>query len=457
MLRRETAFCLMLGWMLTGMIPLSAAAEFSGMSYLDNGVIKIGINLDLGGAITHLSPSDSDQNAINSHDWGRQIQMSFYSGPNPYQPPGTEVRESWKYLGWNPIQAGDCFGNGSTVLAHSNDGKSLYVKCIPMQWPMNNVPGKCTFEAWISLQGNTAQVRSKINNARDDHTQYAARGQELPAVYTNGDYYRLFTYTGDQPFTGGPLHQVTKVWDIRQGVNVEGGPWDSWYATENWAALVRDDDFGVGIWSPGSYQYTGGFAGQPGKGGPKDGPTGYYAPLRREILDHNIEYAYEYTLILGQLDEIRQFVYDNAPKENLPAYRFDRDRQSWTLKNAHDAGWPINGVWTVSLEAKDAVLQGPSDFWHAAKMPFVHLHAAFDTGQDHAVLRWERYGGKGGELRFPVNPDGKMRDYVIDLSQSATYLGPCTRLLLCPVADGAQGRSVAVAYLGAPRPHGTGD
>lgn len=50
-----------------------------------------------------------------------------------------------------------------------------------------------------------------------------------------------------------------------------GGPWDSWYATENWAALVREDDFGVGIWSPGSYQYTGGFAGKPGQGGPKDG------------------------------------------------------------------------------------------------------------------------------------------------------------------------------------------
>jgi hypothetical protein len=41
---------------LTGAIPLpAAAAEFSGMSYLDNGVIKIGINLDIGGAITHLA------------------------------------------------------------------------------------------------------------------------------------------------------------------------------------------------------------------------------------------------------------------------------------------------------------------------------------------------------------------------------------------------------------------
>ena len=91
-------------------------------------------------------------------------------------------------------------------------------------------------------------------------------------------------------------------------MNVEGGPWDSWYATENWAALLREDDFGVSIRRRVVLRYTAGFAGQPGKGGPEDGPTGYYAPLRREILDHDIEYAYEYTLILGQLDAIRQFV-----------------------------------------------------------------------------------------------------------------------------------------------------
>ncbi|MFC1634521.1 hypothetical protein ACFL5Z_06725 [Planctomycetota bacterium] len=449
MLHGSIAFCVMVGLMLGSIILFpTAAAEFSGMSYIDNGVIKIGINLDIGGAITYLSPSDSEENAINSHDWGRQIQMSFYSGPNPYQPEGTEVRESWKFLGWNPIQSGDCFGNGSKVIAYRNDGNSLYVKCIPMQWPMNNVPGKCTFEVWISLDGKIAKVRSKINNARDDHTQYAARGQELPAVYTNGAYYRLFTYTGDKPYTGGPLHQITKVWDTRKGVNVEGGPWDNWYATENWAALVREDDFGVGIWSPGSYRYTGGFAGNPGKGGPKDGPTGYYAPLRREILDHNIEYAYEYMLILGQLDEIRQFVYDNTPRKNVPSYRFDKNRQSWTLQNAHDAGWPINGVWSVSLDAKNTVLRGPDAFWNAVDMSEVHLRAAFDTGQDHAMLRWEEYNGKGGELRFPVKSDGKMRDYIIDLSQSVAYTGPCSRLLLCPVADGAQRRSIAVEYIG---------
>src|SRR5882672_4869269 len=41
------------------------------VSYLDNGVIRLGVNLELGGAITYLSTSKSRTNLINSYDWGR--------------------------------------------------------------------------------------------------------------------------------------------------------------------------------------------------------------------------------------------------------------------------------------------------------------------------------------------------------------------------------------------------
>jgi len=76
---------------------------------------------------------------------------------------------------------------------------------MPMQWPLNDEPGECTFEVWIELRGNAAHVRSRLNNARSDKTFHAARNQELPAVYTNGAYWRLMTYTGDKPFTGDKL------------------------------------------------------------------------------------------------------------------------------------------------------------------------------------------------------------------------------------------------------------
>ncbi len=443
------------------LIALCASAQeetpptFSGMSYLDNGTVRLGINLDIGGAITYLSKSGSDDNIVNSHDWGRQIQMSFYSGPAPYYPDnGKKPSEHWTFIGWNPIQSGDTFNNPSKVIAHRNTGAEMYVKCIPMHWPLNNEPGECTFECWLTLEDNTVRVRAQLNNARADDTQYPARGQELPAVYTNGAYYRLFTYDGDQPFTGAPVRQIEKVWDTSiPPAEAPGGPWDSWYATENWAALVRDDDFGLGIWTPNTYTYTGGFAGKPGSGGPKDAPTGYFSPTRREILDHNIQYRYAYTLIVGPLQEIRAYVYTHAARVTLPDYDFSNDRQSWTLADAQDEGWPISGKWRVTLTGKNARLIGPSASWDAADMPTVYLRAAFDTGKTFATLRWEGFhGSEGGHVRFDVIPDGEVRTYAIQLSDAEAYRGRCTRLVIVPATDGEPGRNVTIHRLSHTKP-----
>ncbi|MBQ3079438.1 MAG: hypothetical protein IJC48_05480 [Clostridia bacterium] len=83
--------------------------------WIENEYLRLGANLALGGALTYLAEHGKD-NLINSFDWGRQVQMSFYGFPNPYCPEGFEVKESWKYLGWNPIQSGDCYGHRSDIL-----------------------------------------------------------------------------------------------------------------------------------------------------------------------------------------------------------------------------------------------------------------------------------------------------------------------------------------------------
>ena len=43
------------------------------MTFLDNGDVRIGMDLALGGAITHISTKDRSGNIINSADLGRQI------------------------------------------------------------------------------------------------------------------------------------------------------------------------------------------------------------------------------------------------------------------------------------------------------------------------------------------------------------------------------------------------
>lgn len=443
------------------LVPLSlpsallAAPEppsFSGLSAIDNGVIRLGVNLDIGGAITWMSLADSEDNVINSADWGRQVQMSFYSGPNPFTPEGVEYSEHWKGLGWNPIQSGDCYGFRSRVLEHTNDGRTIYTKCIPMHWPLKNYPGECTFEEWITLDGPAAIVRCRINNNRPDKTQYSGRDQECPAVYTNGPLYRLVTYSGDKPFTGDALREI-----IPKGANSGLFPWTGWSATENWAALLRDDDFGLGVWNEGAYHTIGGFAGKPGRGGPKDGPTGYISPLHVDILDWNIVYEYSYVLILGDLQQIREYVYQHAKRPEPPNYVFAKDRQHWTYVNAKDTGWPVQDELHVLPGENDPQMIGPLGFWKAEEAPVLYIRAAYAPGSgpaevffstSEAGFRPER------SARFDTIPDGEYHTYAVDLSACPGYRGNITRLRFDPVGSGGEGQWVKVKSIGFREPEG---
>jgi hypothetical protein len=417
------------------------------MTYLDNGVIRLGVDLSVGGAVTWLSKAGSDLNLINSWDWGRQVQMSYYAGPVPFTPGGKQPAKQWRGLGWNPIQAGDHFGNASKVLEHRNDGKVIYVKCVPMQWPLENEPGECTFETWYELDGAAVRVRAALNNARSDKTQWSARSQELPAVYTNGPFYRLMTYVGDKPFAGGELAR------IEHRLGQDGTPWASWTATENWAALVNDEGWGLGVWNPGAYAFLGGFAGRPGKGGANDDPTGYIAPTRREILDWNIRHEYGYTLIVGDLKGIREYVYAHAMRPGVPEWRFERDRQGWTYQNAKDAGWPIEGELRVTPTGERASLVGPAGFWAAAEGPTLYVRAAFKTGQGFGRVFWSRYGEKGfAGVVFPVTGDGEYRTYAVRLADSKEYRGVVTGLRGEVVEKPRVGGEVRVKSIGFSEP-----
>lgn len=401
------------------------------MSWLDNGTIRLGVDLNLGGAITWLSRSGVSQNVINSRDWGREVQMSFYGGPVPYLAGEKRPAKEWETLGWNPVQAGDYFGHPSRVLEEKNDGKKLYVKCAPMQWPLDNVSGDCTFESWLELAGANVIARCRLQNARTDHTSYGARSQELPAVYTNGTFYRLVTYTADRPFDDEPLTEP------------EAKPppaWNHWRATEHWAALVNERGWGLGVYNPTSVTFIGGFAGEPGAGGASDDPCGYLAPTRLEILDHNITYDFEYALVLGTVPEIRAQAlrWQKSAPPLRPIWNFAEDRQGWTYRNATDAGWPIKGALQVRWKGDDPGLVSPIFFARAGEASVLHLTAAFRTPATTGELFWATVSHPGfaaeRTLRFPITGDGAEREYRVKLPVGAGEA--LTQIRLDPADDG---------------------
>lgn len=398
------------------------------MSFIQDHDIRLGIDLNLGGAITYLAPiTNLALNLINSHDWGREVQLSYYSGPVPYHPPGTTLATNWNWLGWNPIQAGDYYGFTSKVLQYTNTGDTLYTRLIPMQWPLEDVPGKCDCEVWLTLDGPVVHARCRLMNQRQDHTQYPARNQELPAIYVNAPYWRLLTYRGEEPFTGGALSQIHNRLDL-------DGNWASWTATENWAALVNDSNWGLGVWNPGTSAFSGGFFGTPGIGGPKDAPTGYLGPNRREILDHNIVYEYRYNLIVGTVKQIRAYVYRQAPRLASLVFRFDQDRQGWYYDGATDTGWPLTGEIRIHPEKLDAQIFSPIFSKRAEAAPWVILQAAFTPDQPHAAVHWRLLDQKNFPAAqaqsFKVFPDGRFHSYAVHLGASPAYHGLITQIRL---------------------------
>lgn len=301
---RWTLWCLLgIGALIPGCAGSQSAGYLPGkILYLDNGVIRVGADLNYGGSITYLSRSDEDRNLINNHDRGRQVQQSYYAGES-LDRRAEGQRGDWSPWPWNPIGAGDAYGNLPRVTASSNDNGIVYVKCIPLLWDMNNEPAECFFETWITLEESTVRIRNRLVIHRTD-TRWGIkpRHQELPAVYTIGDLNFLYTYAGTAPFTHAPITQISN----------NGPPWAYWGIEErheNWAALVDGNGWGVGVYTPQTECFVGGFHGTPG-GGTDDASTGYVAPLRTESFDKNTVYEYESCLIVGTLDEIRAIVYE---------------------------------------------------------------------------------------------------------------------------------------------------
>jgi len=421
------------------------------MAYLDNGSVRLGLDLSQGGAVTYLSKSGSDVNVINSADRGREVQLSFYSGPNPFQPAGATLSDAWKGLGWNPIQCGDAYGNPSKVTLYQNDGHKIHLKCIPKIWPLKNYDGECVFDITYRLNGSAVEMDSTLVMDRPDLVQYPAHTQELPAVYTNGPWYKLVTYIGDRPFSGAPL---TTVVDKDDG---KGWPWLTFFASEHWAALLDDTGFGVGVFMPDAFRFGGGFAGAPkGSGGPKSGQTGYIAPNLNEILDHNAVYRFHNALIVGTVDQIRAYALAHRADSALPDWKFEHDRRHFTYAGLTDSGWPIDNALDLAIGAKPGEISSPETLFdsHAAKTLAVTAAATGDVHALQAVIEpfatsesnvfpcW----GPGsqrpsktmiGPVSFPVTTDGKFHTYHVDLSQAPGYAGAMMRLkLLVPSGHG---------------------
>lgn len=287
---------------------VSTAQQSDNFIEIGNGHIRLRQDLTRGGAICYLSLAGAERNLVNICDEGRYIQQSYYAG-NVIDRQADGQCPTWSPWAWNPIQVGDYARNRAEIIECKQRGRSTYVKCIPMLWDMNNHPAEATMEQWTSVKGNVISVKNRLACHRTDDIYGEGRAcdQEIPAVYLISALKNLHSYFGDAPFTAAPAEQ-TEVQQI-----IIGDPEHFWgqypTVTEQWMAFTDNNGWGVAVYSPSATSFLAGRFDDNLEGDALSAATSYIAPLRTERLKKDSTMEYEYYLIVGTIEEIRNQIY----------------------------------------------------------------------------------------------------------------------------------------------------
>jgi hypothetical protein len=399
----------------------------NGPEFLDNGQIKVGVDSRYGGAITYLAPRNGT-NMVNNFDLGRQIQIAAYSGPVPFAPPGVDITHHWAGIGWNPLQAGDYYNNPGKILAFEKRDNLLYVKTLAQFWPLRNYNGEVVIEHWVRLAGNAVRVHVRVTLNRADKKQYQARDQEFPCLYLNSIYKRSWKYTGSAPYTNADKELKVAPFDM---VNVR--------SSEPWIALTRDDDFGVGLYTPGNMFFREAFFGDDFNDNEFSGSTSYIAGAPFAILDHNSVTDFDYELVVGHINDIRSYIYSQPRPDKGPNYRFTNSRHSWYYHEASDTGLPTTSL-DVKLEGYGQhQIKSPAFFWKGSDNPKIYVRAAFNVPA-HSTYRmqwrtqedYEFLGMPERRKDFQIINDGQFRTYEIDLTNTSWTSSAIRQIMFAP-------------------------
>jgi hypothetical protein len=332
---------------------------------------RIGLLEKWGDAITEVSLNGT--NYVNSDDPGRQIQTSLWDGNADYL-------VSW---GYNPIESGDHFFDGSPVLASTLQPDSIYTKTQPIQWapenfgggPGNPVLGDAYIEKWISVvpgYNRVFKVHYKITHFGTD--THAAWLQELPVMYVNPNVTNFIYYGGGAPWTNDTLSQYTMPSQCCVTLPTP----------EMWGAYVDATNTGIALYTPNSYPDSKGF---------NAGSTLQFTPARPYSWDPGSVLEFDTYILVGSVQESRAAIYalQSQPQgpSPLPAFgNVDLPNDGDTISGSESLegwGWALSGMASVDVFV-DGSRAGPASIGlPRPDIPNAFPGAPGDTGFQYSL------------------------------------------------------------------------
>lgn len=254
-------------------IPLAHAAEK--WTYLDNGHVRLGVNLSAGACVGWFSHSHSSDNLLNAYDVGRYLQQSYY---------GDKDNSDWNGKPWryNPVQGGSWKNKPAVVIESSEEKDQLYAKVQPRHWATGELLKEVMMEQWLRLDSGLARLKFKMTYSGDK--EHAAYHQELPALFVKPALDTLVFVNAEQ--------QLTR--------KQPGFPNEMIRFSEPWIAWVDNKDSGLGLWCPHAKEATCYRVREGNRG-----DVSYIAPLQTFALKPGLVFEYEVVLAIGTVEQIR--------------------------------------------------------------------------------------------------------------------------------------------------------
>lgn len=277
------------------------------MGWVDNGVIRVGMDSNAGGAITTVYDLIQDGTSINLVD--TTIQQSYYAGHRVLNPSEQIFvpthADGWP---WNPVQSENYTGNASPMISFYADGDAIQSECMPLLWDRDD-----TAQARITQRmepepniDNAVRVTCTFISQRPLDDEWGSPqhtlAQELPVAlfnrYVSGGPEFIF-YNGRNPWTNESLSTIPVnfgVDDLRSSL----------YPSEHWVGVRHNGDKVVALYGLGGRTYS---STHKWVGGNKGGSI-YLSPHNLVTLDRDAVISYRYWVIVGNTGDVRNSIYN---------------------------------------------------------------------------------------------------------------------------------------------------
>lgn|GEM_PF-2249580 len=333
--------------------------------------VRVGLQQSWGAAIVEVSLNGVDY--VNNDDPGRQIQTSLWDANASYSP-------LW---GYNPIESGDHFFNGSPVLASTLQADSIYTKTQPIEWapenfgggPTSPVLGDAYIEKWISVVpgfNRVFQVHYKITHFGSD--LHADAFQEAPVMYVNPNVPNFSYYGGSAPWTGDVLSQHVMPPDCC----------DMLATTEQWGAYVDSTNTGISVYTPQQFPNSKGF---------NAGSTLQFTPMCPYTWEPGGVLEFDTFILVGTVEEMRAAIYalhsqqaaaSTLPPMGNPDAPATGDIVSGTVL-VDGWAWALPGMSNVQVFV-DGNLVGTADYHiNRPDIPVAFPRAPSDVGFQYSL------------------------------------------------------------------------